>query len=66
MVLVLLVVLVLPHLDNAVCIQEQLLAAEAAVEAAQGHVEAEGEEVAMVEMAHTVVQPGCILLLSST
>ena len=35
--------------------------AEAAVEAAQGHVEAEGEEVALVEMAHTVVQPGCTL-----
>lgn len=46
------------HLDGAVGIQEQVLAADAAVDAAQGHVEAEGEEVAMVEMSHTVVQPG--------
>lgn len=46
------------HLDGAVGIQKQVLAADAAVDAAQGHVEAEAEEVAMVEMAHAVVQPG--------
>lgn len=46
------------HLDGAVGIQKQVLAADAAVDAAQGHVEAEAEEVAMVEMSHTVVQPG--------
>ena len=33
--------------------------ADAAVDAGQHHVEAEGEEVAMVEMPHTVVQPRC-------
>lgn len=46
------------HLDGAVGVQKQVLAADAAVDAAQRHVEAEGEEVAMVEMSHTVVQPG--------
>lgn len=47
-----------PHLYLTVGIQEQVLAADAAVDAAQGHVEAEGEEVAVVEVSHTVVQPG--------
>lgn len=50
--------LLLHHLDGAIGVQKQVLAADAAVDAAQGHVEAEGEEVAMVEMSHTVVQPG--------
>lgn len=47
-----------PHLYSAVGLQKQFPAADAAVDAAQGHVQAEGEEVAVVEMAHTVVQPG--------
>lgn len=47
-----------PHLNNAVGLQKQVPAADAAVDAAQRHVQAEGEEVAVVEMAHTVVQPG--------
>lgn len=46
------------HLYSTVGLQKQVLAADAAVDAAQGHVQAEGEEVAVVEMAHTVVQPG--------
>ena len=47
-----------PHLYSAVGLQKQFPAADAAVDAAQCHVQAEGEEVAVVEMAHTVVQPG--------
>lgn len=47
-----------PHLYGAVGLQKQFPAADAAVDAAQGHIQAEGEEVAVVEMAHTVVQPG--------
>lgn len=46
------------HLYGIVGLQKQVPAADAAVDAAQGHVQAEGEEVAMVEVAHTVVQPG--------
>lgn len=46
------------HLYSAVRLQKQVPAADAAVDAAQSHVEAEGEEVAMVEVAHAVVQPG--------
>lgn len=46
------------HLDGGVSLQKQVPAADAAVDAAEGHVEAEGEEVAMVEVAHAVVQPG--------
>lgn len=46
------------YLHCVVRLQKQVPAADAAVHAAQRHVEAEGEEVAMVEMAHTVVQPG--------
>lgn len=53
--------LVLPHLYGAVRLQEQVPAADAAVDAAKGHVDAEGEEVAVVEMTDTVVQPGCRL-----
>lgn len=47
-----------PHLYGVVSLQKQVPAADAAVDAAQGHVEAEGEEVTMVQVAHTVVQPG--------
>lgn len=47
-----------PHLYSTVGIQKQAPAADAAVDAAQRHVQAEGEEVAVVEMSHTVVQPG--------
>lgn len=46
------------HLDGVVGIQERFLTADAAVDAAQRHVQAEGEEVPMVEMTHAVVQPG--------
>lgn len=45
------------HLDSTVGLQEHVSAADAAVDAAQSHVEAEGEEVAVVEMAHAVVEP---------
>lgn len=48
----------LTHLYGTVGLQEQVPAADAAVDAAQGHVQAEGEEVAMVEMTHAVIQPG--------
>lgn len=50
--------LILPHLYSSVSIQKQAPAADAAVDAAQSHVQAEGEEVAVVEMSNTVVQPG--------
>lgn len=53
-----LLTLLRPHLYGTVGLQEQVLAADAAVHAAQGHVQAEGEEVAVVEVAHAVVQPG--------
>lgn len=46
------------YLNGTVGIQKQVLAADATVDTAKGHVEAEGEEVTMVEMSHTVVQPG--------
>lgn len=46
------------HLDRIVGVQKQVLAADAAVDAAERHEEAEGEEVAVVEVAHAVVQPG--------
>lgn len=46
-----------PHLYGAVGIQEEVPAADAAVDAAQSHVEAEGEEVALVEVANAVVEP---------
>lgn len=46
-----------PHLYGAVGIQKEVPAADAAVDAAQGHVEAEGEEVALIEVANTVVEP---------
>lgn len=46
------------HLHSVVGVQKHVPAADAAVQAAHGHVEAEGEEVAMVEMTHTVIQPG--------
>lgn len=48
---------ILPHLDSTVGLHKQVPAADAAVDAAQRHVEAEGVEVAMVEVAHAVVQP---------
>lgn len=49
-------------LYSIVGIQKQVPAADAAVDAAQSHVEAEGVEVAMVEMADTVVQPGTVMV----
>lgn len=50
--------LVEPYLYSVVGVQKQVPAADAAVDTAHGHVDAEGEEVAMVEMAHAVIQPG--------
>ena len=47
------------HLYSVVGLREHVPGAHAAVDAGQHHVEAEGEEVAVVEMAHTVVQPRC-------
>ena len=46
------------HLKSIVCIEEEVSATDATVDTAHGHEEAEGEEVAVVEMAHTVIQPG--------
>lgn len=46
------------HLQSVVGIQEQVPTADAAVDTAQGHEEAEGEEVPMVKVSHTVIQPG--------
>lgn len=46
------------HLQSVVCIQEQVPTADAAVDTAQGHEEAEGEEVPMIKVSHTVIQPG--------
>lgn len=43
------------HLDGCVSIPEHLPAADAAVDAAHGHEQAEGEEVAVVVVSHTVV-----------
>lgn len=50
--------LIEPYLYSVVGIQKQVPAADAAVDTAHGHVDAEGEEVAMVEMSHAVIQPG--------
>lgn len=47
------------YLDRSVRIQEHVFGADAAVDAAHGHKEAEGKEVAVVEVAHAVIQPGC-------
>lgn len=46
------------HLNGIVCIYEQVSATDATVDTAQGHEEAEGEEVTVVKVAHTVIQPG--------
>lgn len=48
----------LSHLKSVVRIQELVSATDAAVDTAQGHEEAKGEEVPMVKMAHAVIQPG--------
>lgn len=45
-------------LYRVVGLQKQGFAAHAAVEAAQCHVQAKAEEVAVVEVAHAVVHPG--------
>lgn len=49
-------------LDSTVGLHKHIPAADAAVHAAQCHVEAEGEEVSMVEMAHAVVQPRTVVV----
>lgn len=46
-----------PHLYGTVGIQKEVPAADAAVDAAQGHIEAEREEVALIEVANAVVEP---------
>lgn len=46
------------HLQSVVCIQEQVPTADAAVDTAQGHEEAEGEEVPMIKVTYTIIQPG--------
>lgn len=46
------------HLQSVVRIQEQVPTADAAVDTAQGHEEAEGEEVPMIKVSHAVIQPG--------
>ncbi len=46
------------HLKSTVCIKKQVSAADAAVDTAQGHEEAEGEEVTVVKVTHAVIQPG--------
>lgn len=43
------------HLNGCIGIPEHLPAADAAVDAAHGHEQAEGEEVAVVVVSHTVV-----------
>ena len=43
------------HLHSIVSLYEHFLAADAAVHTTQCHVQAETEEVAMVEVAYTVV-----------
>lgn len=55
-----------PHLYGAVGIQEEVPAADAAVDAAQGHVEAEGEEVALIEVANAVVEPSWVQVESKS
>lgn len=49
-------------LHSIVGLKEHVPAVNTAVDTAQGHVEAEGEEVAVVKMADTVVQPGTVVV----
>lgn len=46
------------HLESMVRIKKQVSAADATVDTAQGHEEAEGKEVAVVKMADAIIQPG--------
>lgn len=48
------------HLNGCICIPEHVPAADAAVDAAHGHEKAEGEEVAVVVVPNTVIEPGCL------
>lgn len=49
-------------LYRVVGVQEQVPAADAAVDAAEGHVQAEWKEVAVVEVAYAIVQPGTVVV----
>lgn len=49
-------------LQCVVCFKEQVPATDATVNTAQGHGEAEGEEVTVVKMAHTVIQPRTMMV----
>lgn len=40
-----------------ICIHEEVTATDAAIYTAKSHIETEGEEVTVVEMTNTVVQP---------
>lgn len=57
-----LLLLVLEFLNGCVGITEHDTAADAAVNAAHGHEKAEGEEVAMVVMANTVIEPRTMMI----
>lgn len=48
------------YLKSIVCLYEEVPATDAAVDTAQGQEDTEGEEVTVVQMSHTVVQPGCV------
>lgn len=43
------------YLNGIISVEEHVSGANAAVDAAHGHVKAKGKEVAVVEMAHTVI-----------
>lgn len=49
-------------LNGAVGVDEHASGAEAAVDAAHGHEEAEAEEVAVVAVADAVVEPGAVMI----
>ncbi len=46
------------HLYGVVRVQKHVFGADAAVHAAHAHEHTETEEVALVEVTHTVIQPG--------
>lgn len=50
---------VMAYLNGIVSIKEHVSGADAAVDAAHGHIKAKGEEVAVVEVAHAVIEPSC-------
>lgn len=46
------------HLDGVVRVQKHVFSTDAAVDAAHAHEQTETEEVTVVEMTNTVIQPG--------